>query len=387
MPQKLSNAVLYLMSVSAGLVVANLYYNQPLLNLIADTFKVTESAVSNVALTTQLGYAIGLLFIIPLGDKISNKKILQVDFLVMVIALLAAALSPSLFYLIVSSFFIGFTSAIPQLFVPMAAQLSDDKGRGRAIGIVMSGLLIGILGSRVISGLIGERFGWRIMYYAAVVLMVILFIILRLKLPKINPTYKGSYTSLMKSLWFYFKTEPSLRLATLRGALAFGGLSAFWTTLVFLMEDNFGLGSGATGLFGLFGIVGALAATVAGKLNNKIAKNKIILFSTLLLIASWGIFLISENSLVGLVIGIILVDLGLQVLHITNQNVIFSKNPEARNRTNTIYMVGFFIGGALGTSLGALAWQHYQWIGVSVLGILLSVGILLVHLIFRNKTI
>lgn len=387
MPQKLSNAVLYLMSVSAGLVVANLYYNQPLLNMIADTFKVTESAVSNVALTTQLGYAIGLLFIIPLGDKISNKKILQVDFLVMVIALLAAALSPSLFYLIVSSFFIGFTSAIPQLFVPMAAQLSDDKGRGRAIGIVMSGLLIGILGSRVISGLIGERFGWRIMYYAAVVLMVILFIILRLKLPKINPTYKGSYTSLMKSLWFYFKTEPSLRLATLRGALAFGGLSAFWTTLVFLMEDNFGLGSGATGLFGLFGIVGALAATVAGKLNNKIAKNKIILFSTLLLIASWGIFLISENSLVGLVIGIILVDLGLQVLHITNQNVIFSKNPEARNRTNTIYMVGFFIGGALGTSLGALAWQHYQWIGVSVLGILLSVGILLVHLIFRNKTI
>jgi predicted MFS family arabinose efflux permease len=387
MPQKLSNAVLYLMSVAAGLVVANLYYNQPLLNLIANTFKVTESAVSNVALTTQLGYAFGLLFIIPLGDKISNKKILQVDFLVMVIALLAAALSPSLFYLIVSSFFIGFTSAIPQLFVPMAAQLSDDKGRGRAIGIVMSGLLIGILGSRVISGLIGERFGWRIMYYAAVVLMVILFIILRLKLPKINPTYKGSYTSLMKSLWFYFKTEPSLRLATLRGALAFGGLSAFWTTLVFLMENNFGLGSGATGLFGLFGIVGALAATVAGKLNNKIAKNKIILFSTLLLIASWGIFLISGNSLVGLVIGIILVDLGLQVLHITNQNVIFSKNPEARNRTNTIYMVGFFIGGALGTSLGALAWQHYQWIGVSVLGILLSVGILVVHLIFRNKTI
>jgi len=178
-----------------------------------------------------------------------------------------------------------------------------------------------------------------------------------------------------------------LRLATLRGALAFGGLSAFWTTLVFLMKDNFGLGSGATGLFGLFRIVGALAATVAEKLNNKIAKNKIILFSTLLLIASWGIFLISGNSLVGLVIGIILVDLGLQVLHITNKNIILSKNPEARNRTNIIYMVGFFIGGALGTSLGALAWQHYQLIGVSVLGILLTVGILVVYLIFRNKTI
>jgi len=387
MPQKLTNSVLYLMSIAAGLVVANLYYNQPLLNLIARSFNVSEAAVSNVALTTQLGYAFGLLFIIPLGDKISNKKILQVDFLVMILALLAAAMSPSLFYLSLSSFIIGFTSAIPQLFVPMAAQLSDEKGRGRAIGIVMSGLLIGILGSRVISGFIGERFGWRLMYYAAVVLMLILFFILKFKLPKINPTYKDSYLSLMKSLWFYFTSEPSLRLATLRGALAFGGLSAFWTTLVFLMEDNFSLGSGATGLFGLFGIVGALAATVAGKLNDKIAKNKIILFSTLLLIASWGIFLISGNSLFGLVVGIILVDLGLQVLHITNQNIIFSKNPEARNRVNTIYMVGFFIGGALGTSSGAFAWQHFQWSGVSVLGILLSASILVVHYMFRNKTV
>lgn len=375
------------MSFSAGLIVANLYYNQPLLHLISVTFGVTEAAVSNVALATQLGYAFGLLFIIPLGDKLSNYKILQFDFIVMVIALIAAGMSQTLFALIVSSFFIGFTSAIPQLFVPMAAQMSDEKGRGRAIGIVMSGLLIGILGSRIISGYIGEEFGWRVMYYAATILMVILFIVLRWKLPRLNPNYKGSYGNLMVSLWHYFKTEPSLRLAALRGALAFAGLSAFWTTLVFLMEDSFGYGSTVAGAFGIFGIAGALGATVVGKMNDKISKNKIILYSAILIIISWLIFLMSAQSIIGLILGVVLVDLGLQALHITNQNIIFSKNPEARNRVNTIYMVGFFIGGAIGTTLGAMAWQHYAWAGVSYLGIVLSVLILIVHLIFKKKTI
>ena len=240
MKEKLPNSTLYLMSASAGLIVANLYYNQPLLAQIADTFGVTESAVSNVALSTQLGYAFALFFIIPLGDKISTNKILRLDFLVMVISLLAAAMSTSLSLLIISSFFIGFTSALPQMFVPMAAQLSDDKGRGRAIGIVMSGLLIGILGSRVLSGLAGAQFGWRSVYYGGAVIMFALFILLKLKLPNMRPTYKGSYGSLMKSLIHYFKSEPLLRLAALRGALSFAGLSAFWTTLVFLLEDSFG---------------------------------------------------------------------------------------------------------------------------------------------------
>lgn len=384
---KLSNSVLYLMSVSAGLIVANLYYNQPLLHQISVTFDVTESAVSNVALYTQLGYALGLLFIIPLGDKISNKKILQYDFLVIIASLVAAASSTSLLMLTISSFFIGFSSAIPQLFVPMAAQLADEKNRGRAIGIVMSGLLIGILGSRVVSGLVGERFGWQMMYYAAAVLMVPLFILLQLKLPRIVPQYKGSYASLLKSIGFYFKTEPTVRLAALRGGLAFAGLSAFWTTLVFLMEDNFGYGSDITGAFGLFGVAGALAAAFVGKMNDKIDKGKIILYSALLLIVSWVIFLCSGNSIIGLIIGVVLVDLGLQALHITNQNIIFSKNPEARNRVNTIYMVGFFIGGALGTILGAFAWERFGWTGVSVLGISLSIIIALVHLIFRKKTL
>ena len=381
----LSNQVLYLLSISAGLVVANLYYNQPLLHQIAVSFNVSEAEVSNVALFTQLGYALGLLFIIPLGDKVSNKKILRLDFLIMVLSLIAAGFANSLFILIVSSFFVGFTSAIPQLFVPMAAQLSDDKNRGRAIGIVMSGLLIGILGSRVISGFVGEQFGWRVMFYAAAVMMVLLYILLKYKLPTIAPVFKGSYGSLMKSLYHYFKTDGSLRLATLRGGLAFAGLSAFWTTLVFLMQDSFGYGSAITGAFGILGIVGALGATFVGKISSNISNHSIILVGTLLLILSWAILLFSGNSLIGLMIGVLLVDLGLQSLHITNQKIIFSKNPEARNRVNTIYMVGFFIGGAFGTVAGAMAWGHYKWIGVSTLGIILSVLILISHLAFRKK--
>jgi len=387
MKNNLSNPVLYLMSISAGLIVANLYYNQPLLSQMASSFSVTESAVSNVALFTQLGYAFGLFFIIPLGDKISNKTILKFDFVLMIIALIAAANSNTLNLLIASSFFIGFSSALPQLFVPMAAQLADEKGRGRAIGIVMSGLLIGILGSRVISGLVGAQFGWRIMYYIAAVLMAFLFILLQYKLPKLTPKYKGSYINLLKSIGFYFRTEPSVRLAAVRGGLGFAGLSVFWTTLVFLMEDSFGYGSGVTGAFGLFGVAGALGAAVVGKMNDQYSKHKIILFSILLLAVSWMIFLFSAQSILGLIIGVVIVDLGLQALHITNQNIIFSKNPEARNRVNTIYMVGFFTGGAIGTSLGAYAWTHYGWTGVSVIGLILSIAIAIVHLAFRKRAV
>ncbi|CAM4156279.1 MFS transporter [Zobellia roscoffensis] len=385
--KNLSNTVLYLMSLSAGLIVANLYYNQPLLHMISVSFGVTESAVSNVALASQLGYAFGLLFVVPLGDMISNQKILKFDFALMLLSLLAAGFSASLWLLVVASFFIGCTSALPQLFVPMAAQLSNAKNRGRAIGIVMSGLLIGILASRAISGFVGEQFGWRTMYFVATVMMLILFIVLKLKLPQIKPVYEGSYKDLMKSLIHFFKTEPPLRLAAVRGGLSFAGLSAFWTTLVFLMEDNFGYGSGITGMFGLIGVVGALAATVVGKLSDRMSKNRIVIISTLVLILSWAVFLFSHHSIIGIIIGVILIDLGQQSLHIANQNIIFSRNENARNRVNTVYMVIFFLGGALGTVLGAYAWQHYQWMGVSTLGLILSIVSLIAHLGFGDKKI
>ena len=377
--------VLYLMSVSAGLVAANIYYIQPLLRYICVEFDVGESRASGVALATQLGFAMGLLLIIPLGDKVANHRILRVDFLLLVSSLIAVATAGSLRVLIVASFLVGFTSALPQLFVPMAARLANDENRGRAIGIVMSGLLIGVLGSRALSGAVGEMFGWRTVFYAAAIMMVALFVLLTLKLPRLEPTYEGSYFDLMKSIGHYFKKEPSLRLAALRGALSFGGLSAFWTTLVFLMDDNFGYGSSVTGLFGLLGIAGALAAAQVGKLNDRMGKHKIIIVAISVSIVSWIVFLFSANSIAGIVVGVILIDLGQQALHITNQNIIFAKNPDARNRINTVYMVSFFLGGAGGTFLGALAWEHYQWMGVSLFGLSLLVAAMLAHLAFSEQ--
>ena len=383
--QPLSSFVLYLMSVSAGLVAANIYYSQPLLNEISTEFDVSESQASGVALATQLGYAAGLLLIIPLGDKIANHRILRFDFLVMICSLVTVAMSGSLWLLIAASFLVGMTSSIPQLFVPMAARLANDKTRGRAIGIVMSGLLIGVLGSRVLSGSIGELFGWRTVYFSAAAMMVALFALLTLKLPRLDPTYKGSYFDLMRSIGRYFKEEPQLRLAALRGALSFGALSAFWTTLVFLMRDNFDYGSSVAGLFGLLGIGGALAAVQVGKLNDRMGKQKIIIAAIGVMILSWIVFLFSAKSIAGIVVGVILIDLGQQALHITNQNIIFAKNPDARNRINTVYMVSFFLGGAGGTILGALAWEHFQWAGVSLLGMSLSAAAMLAHLILSEN--
>jgi len=382
---QLDRGLLYLMAAGAGLVVANNYYNQPLLNLMAKTFSVTEAQVSNIPLATQLGYAFGLLFIIPLGDKFSRRKIILIDFVAIISSLLVTAIAPSLTVLTVSSFCVGFSSVVPQLFVPMAAQLATEENRGKAIGIVMSGLLIGILGSRFLSGMVGEYFGWRFMYYVAAVIMLVYAALLYFKLPDVATNFKGTYAQLMRSLLQLVKTKPKVRIAALRGALGFAGFSAFWTTLVFLMETNFGYGSGAAGLFGVLGMIGALGATLSGKLNDKYNSKKLIYLFTGILVLSWIVFQFSGTSILGLVIGVLAVDFGLQCLHVTNQNIIFKQNPEARNRVNTIYMVIYFIGGALGTVTGAYAWQHYQWTGVATLGLGYSILIILLQFLFQWK--
>jgi len=385
--EKLSNSLLYLMAVTAGLVVANIYYCQPLLSLIANGFNVSEIEVSNIPLFAQIGYASGLLFMIPLGDKYPTKKIITIDSFLIIVSLLVAATASTLTVFVVSSFFIGFSSAIPQLLVPMAAHLSNEKSRGKAIGIVMSGLLVGILGSRFISGFLGQYMGWQFVYFAAAFVMLLLLLILSFKLPNIVPDYKGTYLKLMQSIYSIFKSNANVRLAALRGALGFAGLSAFWATLVFLLEDSFSLGSATTGSFGALGIVGAITANVIGKRNTENNKNKLITISIIILIISWLVFFVSGNSIIGLIIGVLLIDMGFQSLHITNQSCIFSNNLEAKNRVNTIYMVSFFVGGSLGTFFGAIAWTYYKWMGVSIVGLSFSLIILLVHLIYLNRNV
>ncbi len=382
MKKSLPSSTLYLLSISAGLIVANLYYNQPLLQQMSEMLQVTEAQISHVALSTQIGYALGLLLIIPLGDKISNLKIVRWDFLVLIASLIGAAAAPNLEVLVFCSFVIGFSSTLPQLFVPMVAHLSTIEARGKSIGIVMSGLLIGILGSRVLSGITGEYFGWRSVFYGAAVLMVLLFILLNKALPVIKPVFTESYGKLMRSLAFYLRSEKSLQMATLRGALAFGSLSIL--SLCSKILSGMGVQLPADSDF--LELPVRWAQPISGKLNSRVPKRKLLLVGAGLITASWILFFFSTYSLIGLIIGIIVIDLGVQAVHITNQNIVFSRNSEARNRVNTIYMVGFFIGGAAGTSLGAIAWHLGGWAGVSLLGLAFAVAMLLL-IIFGKKSI
>jgi predicted MFS family arabinose efflux permease len=380
--QGLSKRLLLLMSITTGVVVANNYYNQPLLGLMAKDFGVSELQISSIPMLTQIGYAFGLFFIVPLGDKLKRKKLILADFAFIIIALVGMALSTTPFQLKLFSFLIGFTAVIAQLLVPMAAQLSTDDKRGSAIGTVMSGLLMGILASRTLSGYIGAHFGWQAIYYIAAGLIFLLFFCLVRLLPEINPDFKGTYPALLKSIITQFRTQPGLRLASFRGAFDFACFSVFWTTIVFLLEGApFHMGSDVAGAMGLVGIAGAIVASYVGKLSDRGSKNKLIMMGILIVLLSWVVLGFSGKSMVGLIIGAFLLDWGVQSVHITNQAIIFQGNPTARNRINTVYMVWYFIGGSLGTLVGGAIWFYTGWLGTALSGVILSLMMLVLHII------
>jgi len=380
---ELTPPLLWVMTIATGLIVANLYYNQPLLVIIAKTYQVNDAKVRQVAALTQLGYAAGMLFIAPLADMLRRKRLILSCLAVCVIALLASAAAPGINLLIIASFFMGVFSLIPQLLVPMTAHLAKPAERGRKIGFVMSGLLIGILLSRTVSGFVGAHLGWRAMYYIAAGLMVVMWLLLFVMLPEVEPEYDGTYKSLMTSLGSLIKQERALRIASLRGALCFACFSAFWTTLTILLKENFNMGSDVAGLFGLVGATGAVAAGLMGRLSDKMDAYKLSAFTLLLVLISFVVFFFSGHSFVGIIIGVIVMDMGVQATHISNQTLIYALKPQARNRINTIYMVTYFIGGSIGTFLAAQAWKYWRWEGVCVVCILLSVIATIFH--FANQ--
>lgn len=381
----LTNLNLWLMTIGSGLVIANIYYNQPLLGIIAEDFQVTEAKAGTISMLTQAGYAVGLVFIIPLGDMLRRKKLILIDFLLVILSLLLAALAPNEHVLMLASFIIGVTSVVPQLFIPMAAQLAKPTERGKAIGTVMSGLLVGVLLSRTVSGFVGAHLGWRAMFLIAAGIILLLGVAIYFLLPEVHPDYKGGYKNLMKSLVSLVKTQPLLRLAAVRGAFTFACFGGFWTTLVFLLEEPpFNAGSELAGSFGLIGAGGALMASVMGRISDRFNTRHIITATIIMIILSYIVFGTFSQSLLGLIIGVLLLDLGLQATHIANQAMVFSLIPEARNRLNTIYMGSFFVGGALGTFLASQAWQVWNWNGVVLVGLVCSSLALIAHLLFSG---
>lgn len=382
----LTNSTLWLMTIGAGLVVANNYYCQPLLGMISHELNVSEEAVSRISMFTQMGYAVGLLLIVPLGDMFKRKKIILGSFCLNILMLFSFGFGHSLSVLLASSFLIGVTSVVPQMFVPIAAQVSKPKDKDRNVGIVMSGLLIGILASRIISGWVGELLGWREMYYIAAGIIFTLGVLLFFLLPDIKPTFAGTYRNLMSSIFHFARTIPSLQLAAIRGGLALASFSVFWTTLTFHLDGApFHAKSDVAGSLSIFGVAGALSASLVGKLSGKVNKTHLISIAILLMVVAWVVFGGAGYTYIGLIIGIILVDMGLQSTHVSNQTIVFSTHPEASNRLNAVYMTSYFIGGALGTYTGGTAWGKYGWNGVVAVGMIFAALCLVVHLIWGGK--
>lgn len=359
---KLSRIDILLMAFCTGLIVANIYYCQPLVILIAKDFNLSETYAGRITYITQIGYALGLFLLVPLGDMFERKK--QILFItgLAILALLVAAVSHTFFLLEIASLLIGCCSIVPQLILPLAANLSTDENRGANIGSIMSGLLVGILASRAVSGSIGFWLGWRAVYYIAAGICLLLIGLMAKRFPQSYPSFKGGYRQLMTSMFSYIKTQPVLRETSIINFLAFAIISAFWTTMVlFLANPPFNFQTLQIGLFGIAGAAGALAAPLVGKLSDGNNPRKNLMIGFILQIVSVALFYFTGNHLYLFVIGIVLIDIGQQAIHVTNQTRIYTLIPEARNRLNTIFMSVSFIGASCGSALGLLLWDKGGW--------------------------
>jgi predicted MFS family arabinose efflux permease len=350
------------MAFCTGLIVANIYYCQPLVILIAKEFNLTESYAGRITYLTQVGYAIGLFMLVPLGDMFERRKQILVITGLATLALLTCALSPSFFLLEIASLLIGACSIVPQLILPLAANLSTDENRGHNIGIIMSGLLVGILASRALSGSIGFWLGWRAMYFIAAGICLLLIALMASKFPQSRPSFKGNYRELMRSMFGYIKSQPALRETSLINFLAFAIISAFWTTMVlFLANPPFNFQSLQIGLFGIAGAAGALAAPLVGKLSDGSNPRKTLMIGFILQFASIVLFYFTGSNLFLFIVGIVLIDIAQQAIHVTNQTRVYTLIPEARNRLNTIFMSASFIGASFGSALGLWLWDLGRW--------------------------
>lgn len=377
--QGIPGYLLLILAIISGLAVANLYYNQPLLNDICRDLRVSEFTANLIPMVTQIGYALGLLFIIPLGDLYSRRRIIVINFSLLSISMLSIALSESIWFVLASSLVTGICSVMPQIFIPIASQFSRPEDKSKNVGILVSGLLTGILGSRVISGMVGEYWGWRTMYYlAAVIMFVCIFIVLKV-IPDMSVNYKGTYNDLMHSLLTIFRQRPDIRLSSLRAGLCFGSFLALWACLAFKLSGApLYAGNNVIGLLGLCGVAGALTASIVGRYVRILGVKRLNFIGCMIIMFSWAIMYIFQDTYLGFIIGIMLIDIGMQCIQLSNQTYVLTSVPNAANRVNTIFMTTYFVGGALGTFLAGLFWQEMQWEGVVTVGVSLTLLSLLI---------
>lgn len=359
-PPSASRPLLLLLAAAAGLGAANLYYGQPLAAAIGTSLGAPPAAIGTALTATQVGYALGMILLVPLGDARERRALVVTTVAFSVPALLLVAISRSVPALVASSLLVGAASSVAQMIVPYSVDLAPARERGRVVGTVMAGLLAGILLSRTASGAIGAAFGWRAVYVIAAGLMATLAVVLRLAIPAREPPERLAYLSVLRSLATVVMTEPVLRTRALVGACSFASFSAFWAMLSYHLA-TFGYGSATAGLFGAIGIVGVLVAPIAGRLATGPRPERLNIAALLATAASFVVFALGARSLVAIGAGVVLLDAGVQANQLTNQTVIYGLRPELRSRLNAVYMVTYFIGGSAGTVASAIAWSRGGW--------------------------
>lgn len=371
--------MMILMAVLAGFTVANLYYSQPLLEMIRHDLHTTEVGANLITVITQVGYALGLLFVIPAADLYSRRRIIIVCMTGAALMVALTAIATDLHIIWMASLFLGLCSVVPQLFIPIAGQYSRPENKARNMGYVLSGLLTGILSARVLAGFIGDWLGWRAVYVIATCVMMLCCATTLRLMPRMRANFTGNYISLMRSVWTIVRTHPRIRLNSIRAAFGFGSMLAIWSCLAFhIAGAPFYDSSDMVGVLGLCGIAGAVAASGMGKWVPKYGVRKFSAVGAVLQIVAWMVVYVFRESYVGLIVGIILVDIGVQCQQLSNQSSCIQELPEASNRVNTIFMTTYFIGGSLGTFCAGQGWMAASWLGVCLVGVAFASASLLI---------
>ncbi|MBV9603744.1 MAG: MFS transporter [Solirubrobacterales bacterium] len=365
----ISRPLVLLLATTAGAAVANLYYAQPLLHTIARAFSVSNRSAGLLVTVTQAGYVVGLALLVPLGDLLERRRLIAASLIVAAGALGLAAVAPTFALFALAVAILGVSAVVAQIIVAMSSSLATGNERGRVVGTVMSGLLIGILVARTISGVAAELLGWRAVFVIGAAAMLMLAAVLRCALPRVPPTERLRYPQLLRSVLELVRGEPLLRQRMLIGATAFGCFSVLWTSVAFLLAGPpYHYGNAAIGLFGLAGLAGALIAPVAGRLSDRGHGRLAMTGSIFVLLASWGVLAFGNSSVVALIVGIVLLDLGAQAMHISNQSAIYTLHGQARSRLTTAYMVSYFLGGVVLSAATSALYATGGWPAVCGLG-------------------
>ncbi|MCV4340728.1 MFS transporter [Pseudomonas capsici] len=365
----MTKGLVMLFAFCCGAIVANIYYAQPIIELIAPDIGLSSTMASLIVSLTQVGYALGLFFLVPLGDLLENRRLMLLTTGVAILSLLGAAFAeqPNLF--LVVSLLVGFSSVSVQMLIPLAAHLAPEETRGRVVGSIMGGLLLGILLARPVSSLVADHFGWRAVFGSAAVLMAGISVVLATTMPKRMPDHRASYGQLLFSLWALLRQQPVLRQRAFYQACMFATFSLFWTAVPLELARNHGLSQSQIALFALIGAIGAIAAPISGRLadagHSRIATLSALLFGALSFLPG---LIPAPYNLIGLAVTGVVLDFCVQMNLVVGQRAVYALDAASRSRLNALYMTSIFIGGAIGSSVASVLFDHGGWVWISVLG-------------------